>query len=349
MKKQLLLCLVMCVPFCFTAQVSFAPKVTINATTGAQPYALDSGFIDTDGFTDVILGTGGGNTLEWYKNNGDGTFALQSLIANTLSFITSVQLYDVNGDGFLDVVANGFVNNRIAWYANDGNGNFGAEQLITTTLAGAADFVFADVNNDANDDLIAAAYNANSVFWYEGDGTGNFGAANLIDNSILNPGSMSVSDIDSDGDLDLVVATGSFTVGVNSIQVYTNELVPSGSTSFLKEANPVVDNKRNFFNCSFENVDGDTNFDILATELGASPGVGKFFWHEFDGTNYTETEFTTSIGNPASVRMIDLDDDGLKDIILSSGSSGAGNDIVWFKNLGSGNFEPEEVIDATQS
>lgn len=74
----------------------------------------------------------------------------------------------------------------------------------------------------------------------------------------------------SDSDLDLVVAAGSFIVGVNSIQVNRNKLVPSGSTSFLKEANPVVDNKRNFFNCSVEDVDGDTNFDIIATELDAS-------------------------------------------------------------------------------
>lgn len=349
MKKQLLFTLTLCVPFWFTAQVSFAPKVTINGTTGAQPYAVDSGNIDNDGFIDIILGTGVGNTLEWYKNNGDGTFSIQPFITNTLSFITGVKLVDVNGDGFLDVVANGFVNNRIAWYANDGNGNFGAEQLITSTLSGAADFSFADVNNDGNDDLIAAAYNANSVFWYEGDGAGNFGTANLIDNTLTNPASMSVSDIDGDGDLDLVVATASFSVGTNLIQLYRNDLIPLGINTFTKETNPVTTNKQYFFNVLFEDVDGDSNFDILATDLATSPGAGRFYWYEFDGTNYVETEITTSIGNPASVRMFDLDDDGLKDIVLSSGTVGAGNDLVWFKNLGGGTFAPEELIDATQS
>ncbi|WP_340156328.1 VCBS repeat-containing protein, partial [uncultured Winogradskyella sp.] len=47
--------------------------------------------------------------------------------------------------------------------------------------------------------------------------------------------------------------------------------------------------------------------------------------------------------------LVDLDNDGLKDIVLSSGKTNAGNDIVWFKNNGSGSFAAEEVIDATQS
>jgi hypothetical protein len=349
MKKQLLFILAIGLPFYLIAQVSFAPKVSINASTGAQPYAIASGLIDGDAFEDIIIGTAIGNTLEWYKNNGDGTFTIQPLITNTLSFITGVKLVDVNGDGFLDIVANGFVNNRIAWFANDGNGNFGTEQLITSSLSGAADFIFADVNNDGNNDLVAAAYNANSIFWYAGDGSGNFGTANLLDNTITNPASMSLSDVDGDGDLDLVVATASFSVGTNLIQLYRNDLIPLATNTFTKETNPVTTNKQYFFNVLFEDVDGDSNFDILATDLATSPGAGKFYWYEFDGTNYIETEITTSIGNPASVRMFDLDNDGLRDIILSSGSSGAGNDLVWFKNQGGGAFATEEVIDATQS
>jgi hypothetical protein len=349
MKKQLLFILAIGLPFYLIAQVSFAPKVSINASTGAQPYAIASGLIDGDAFEDIIIGTAIGNTLEWYKNNGDGTFTIQPLITNTLSFITGVKLVDINGDGFLDVVANGFSSNNVAWFANDGDGNFGSQQNLVTGVSGAADFLFADVNNNGNVDLVVAAYNANSIFWYAGDGVGNFGSANLIDNSITNPASMSLSDVDGDGDLDLVVATASFSVGTNLIQLYRNDLIPLSTNTFTKETNPVTTNKQYFFNVLFEDVDGDSNFDILATDLATSPGAGKFYWYEFDGTNYIETEITTSIGNPASVRMFDLDNDGLRDIILSSGSSGAGNDLVWFKNQGGGAFATEEVIDATQS
>ena len=45
----------------------------------------------------------------------------------------------------------------------------------------------------------------------------------------------------------------------------------------------------------------------------------------------------------------DLDDDGDKDIILSSGTAGVGNDIVWFLNDGTGSYGSEVVIDDTQS
>lgn len=349
MKKQLLFSLTSLFSVLMVAQVSFAPKVTINDNTGAQPYAIDSGFINGDAFADIVIGTATGNTIEWYVNNQDGTFTLQPLITNTLSFITGVELIDLNGDGFLDITANGFVSGNVVWFQNDGDGNFGSQQTIVSGINGAADFVFADVNNDSEIDIVVAAYSSNTVSWYEGDGFGNFGTGNLIDNAITAPGSMSMSDVDGDSDLDLVVATASTTVGTNLVQLYYNDLIPLGTNTFTKETNPVTTNKQYFFNVLFEDVDGDSNFDILAADLSTTAGNGNFYWYEFDGVNYTETQFTTSIGNPASVRMFDLDNDGLKDIILSSGSAGAGNDIVWYKSLGSGSFAAEEVIDATQS
>lgn len=348
--KQKLHCLIaILLPVMVAAQTTFAPKVIINANTGAAPYAIDSGFINGDAFVDIVIGTANGNTIEWYLNNGDGTFTMQPSITNSLSFITGVELIDLNGDGFLDIVANGFSSNNVVWFENDGNGNFGSQQTLVSGVSGAADFLFADVDNDGITDLVVSAYFGNSVSWYAGDGTGNFGAGNLIDSSIIAPASMSMSDIDGDGDLDLVVATASTPQGNNIVQVYRNDLFPGGTNTFTKETNPVTTNKQYFFNVMFDDVDGDNNFDILATDLSTTAGTGDFYWYEFDGTDYIETQFATSIGNPASVRMFDLDNDGLRDIVLSSGASGAGNDIVWFKNLGSGSFADEAVIDATQS
>jgi len=119
--------------------------------------------------------------------------------------------------------------------------------------------------------------------------------------------------------------------------------------SFEQIPDPVTDNKDYLFNASFEDLDGDTNLDILLTELSTTPGGGAFYWYEYNGTGYTETQFTTTIENPSVAQVKDLDDDGLDDIILSNGNSGAGVDIVWFKNNGGGSFAAEQIIDDTQS
>ena len=69
-------------------------------------------------------------------------------------------------------------------------------------------------------------------------------------------------------------------------------------------------------------MDGDSNLDILVTELDISLGNGLFLWFEENGAGgYTRTVITTSIGNPSVAQIKDLDDDGFNDMVLSSGAS----------------------------
>ncbi|MGK0323680.1 MAG: hypothetical protein ACJAR4_001723, partial [Psychroserpens sp.] len=136
------------------------------------------------------------------------------------------------------------------------------------------------------------------------------------------------------------------------IEIFRNDLVPGGTVAFTKDAMSITTGKKGFFNVSFEDLDGDANLDILATEISCGSfcgnAPGNLYWYEDTGTGFTETVFLTSIVNPSVAQHQDLDGDGLNDIVLSSGSSGAGNDIVWFKNNG-GTYASEQVIDATSS
>ena len=161
-----------------------------------------------------------------------------------------------------------------------------------------------------------------------------------------------MSDIDGDGDLDALVATAAYSGDV--LEIFRNDLIPGGTVSFSKDAVSVATGKIGLFNATFEDLDGDANLDILATEVSCGGFCGNvpgnLYWYEDDGSGgYIETVFTTSIANPSVAQFRDLDNDGLNDIILSSGTSGNGNDIVWFKNNGAGGFDSEVVIDATQS
>ncbi len=57
----------------------------------------------------------------------------------------------------------------------------------------------------------------------------------------------------------------------------------------------------------------------------------------------------TTTNNPSVAQAKDLDNDGLVDIILSSGALADVIDLVWFKNNGDGSFGAEQVINDTQN
>jgi len=348
MKLKLLFAFAMLSCFAF-AQTTFLPKVGINTSTGDAPYTISSGLIDGDALPDIIIGTNLGNTLEWYKNNGDGTFTIQPLITNTISGIGGLMLVDLNADGFLDILATAYNNDLLVWYPNDGLGSFMTENIISSSVDGASGLAVGDINNNTFPDIAVTAYDSDEVVWFSNNGTGTFTLeANKIDDTLNAPGVVNMKDIDGDGDLDALVATAVYAGDV--IEIFRNDLIPGGSVAFTKDVMSVTTGKVGVFNAAFVDLDGDANLDILATEVSYGGGpTGNMYWYEDNGSGFTETTFTTSISNPSVAQFRDLDNDGLNDIILSSGKSGAGNDIVWFKNNGAGVFDSEVVIDATQS
>ncbi|WP_407557225.1 FG-GAP-like repeat-containing protein [Winogradskyella sp. 4-2091] len=348
MKHKLLFTFALLGSFAF-AQTTFLPKVTINGSTGDAPYAIDSGLIDGDAFIDIVIGTNLGNTIEWYKNNGDNTFTLQTLVSNVLDGIVEVKLVDLNNDGFLDILASAYNNDRVVWFTNDGAGNFLTQNVISNSVLGASGMAVGDINNDTFPDVAVSSYDSDEVIWFSNDGTGSFTLeTNKIDNTLNAPGAVKLIDIDSDGDLDAVVGTAAYSGDV--IEIFRNDLIPGGTVSFIKDATSVATGKVGIFNLEFEDLDGDSNLDILVSEVSYGGGPnGNLYWYEDNGSGFTETVFTTSVSNPALARFKDLDNDGLNDIVLGNGKSNAGNDLVWFKNNGAGVFAAEEVIDATQS
>lgn len=348
MKHKLFFAIALISAFSF-AQTTFLPKVTINTATGDAPYSIDTGLIDSDNFIDIVIATNLGNTIEWYKNNGDNTFTLQTLVSNVLDGIGGLKLVDLNNDGYLDILATAYNNDRLVWFTNDGAGNFLVQNVISNSVSGASGIDVGDINNDTFIDVAVTAYDSGEVIWYSNNGTGTFTLeTEKIDNTLSAPGVVNLKDIDGDGDLDALVVTAVYSGDV--VEIFRNNLVPSGTVSFTKDAISVATGKVGMFSATFEDIDGDTNLDILATEVSYGNGpTGNLYWFEDNGSGFTETVFTTSINNPALALFKDLDNDGLKDIVLSSGKTNAGNDIVWFKNNGSGSFAAEEVIDATQS
>jgi len=342
MKKTLLTCLMItCAVIIGQSQTSFAAKQTINATTGDAPYNIASGFVDGDAYADIVIGTWLGNTIEWYKNNGDGTFTQQTDISTTTNGVGGIKLVDLNNDTYLDILATSYNDGELVWFKNDGAGNFSTKNVIATGLTGAGGLATGTIDVGTTVDVAVVAYGLNKVVWFANNGDETFNATeNIIDNSLTEQGSVNLKDIDGDGDLDALIATAEWANGV--IEIFRHD---GGSpVTYTKDLISVDTGKTYMFFAAFEDIDGDTNLDILAVDL-----YGDASWYEDNGAGFTETIFTTSIANPSVMQYRDLDDDGNKDIILSSGTANAGNDLVWFRNLGGGTFGTETVIDATQS
>lgn len=340
-QKLLLLVVILFTTFSFS-QTSFTAKIPI-ASTADTPYNIASGTIDNDGYIDIVVGTYNANTLEVYINNGDGTFATAVNITNTLGGIGGLKLVDLNNDTYLDILATGYSSDSVVWFANDGNGNFGAQQVISSSVNGASGLAVGTIDSGTTLDVAIAAYDSNSVVWFSNDGAGNFTGPNTIINSLTAPGVVNLKDIDGDSDLDALVLTGQYNSN-NVINIYKN----NGSGAFTDGTVSVSTGEDYLFNGNFVDMDGDANLDILVTELDFTPGNGLLLWFEDNGAGFTRTIIPTSIGNPAVAQLHDLDDDNLKDLIVSSGALADTNDIIWFKNNGSGSFGAEQVISNTQ-
>lgn len=332
------------------AQTTFnkTQSIALPLPGGDAPYNIASGLIDDDAFPDIVVSTTIGGTVYWLKNDGTGNFDLQTTIIGLLNNAGGVAIADLNNDGFNDVLSTSSADGTLVWFANDGLGNFGTEQIISSTINGPGQVFVRNIDNDASLDVAVAAYVGNEVIWFANDGVGNFGTKNIIDNTIINPGAFAMKDIDFDGDIDCVIANAiAFNVPNDCrIEVFYND----GTGNFTPDTNIVSLNSKDYiFSIMAEDVDNDSSLDILVTDITGDASWFKRTEVSPGTATYVETVISTSIVNPACLDLRDLDNDTINDFVLTSASSGAGNDIVWYKSDGTGNFGPEQIIDATQS
>lgn len=278
---------------------------------------------------------------------------------------STILLFDPNEDGKMDLLIGDITYNTMVYLQNDNtsmDAHFSAATSDLTypsydTPANVEIFpagFYVDVTNDGRKDLLvapnalAAYVNTTNTWLYEN--TGNTAAPfqfvknNFLVDQTIDLGSYSFPtflDHNGDGLLDLIVANGFEYETLGTTQAYLHYYENTGSDTlpeftlmdedYAGLSNFGVD----FLRPSFGDLDGDGDQDMI---LGDDNG----FVHYFENTaspgdpadfNLSSLQyFNIDVGNKAHPQLIDLNEDGLLDLVI--GRQGSFGEIAYFWNYG---------------
>ncbi|WP_411030392.1 FG-GAP-like repeat-containing protein [Spongiimicrobium sp. 3-5] len=311
-------------------------KKIAGVSRAKEIYTAD---LDGDGDLDVLCASWSGDYLNWYENlDGNGNFGFPINIDNTGGSINSVRAADIDGDGDMDVLSASESADYIAWHENiDGNAQFAAPQIISSDVDRPLQVRFADLDGDMDMDVISTSRSDSKVAWYENtDGNGLFGPQEILK---VDPGNGAYAvmpvDLDDDGDLDIISSSIAEIVWQENLDgngtFSTQKLISSNSWSskFLHAAD----------------FDQDGDIDILS----ASTHDMRIAWQQnIDGLGTFGSPRTLAIEEfkAFDVQAVDVDGDGLKDIVAATDKSSIWDGtIYWQKQLSNQKgFSPPIVV-----
>ncbi len=282
---------------------SFAPAFAFGDLTDG----LVAADLDADGAPDLI---GYGATI-WH-NRGDGTFDPFTAFAAGPEIVGAA---DVDGDAKPDLIVAGVANvttGAFLWSIGAIK-NLGSDLFLAAPTSPTYGDVLADLDGDGLADLVLADQNGGVLRVSLNTGSGMFGAPASFTATF--PGAPFPGDLNGDGKVDLVVPRLT-NDGDGGIDAFINQggatfaapaalPLPVGATA---RAGQVVD------------LNGDGNLDIVLVTTDAvwNASLGVML-NTGNGTFAAPTSvFPLGLSTTSSLRVTDLDGDGLADVALAT-------------------------------
>ncbi len=320
---------------CLAITTVNAQFVQFNDTLNMQQGDVVAADIDNDGDLDIIVSGETGNPAT-VKNavfiNNAGTYTLQGTEnVITPGHFADIKFGDVDGDGDMDVIFNGNSNGDMGKgiAINDGIGNFSRSALDVTSATISCGF--ADFNNDGLLDYYVignGTANMGTMFFQNTDGTftkdqSSFNSLNLIDPDI------SIVDFNNDGYIDMFISAWDETARTR----YSSLLINDGFGKFVALAQPSIIRK-GFGSSVWGDVDGDGWMDLLLNGDGGADGEGSSDIYRLYKNNGGSLEAKATFNDYRQIsvgdgsRMVDWDNDGDLDIILTGWSGTKGRQVT---------------------
>lgn len=291
---------------------------------------------DRDGDLDIIWYPSL-QTLGWLENRGADAFLQKSIYVNEADGLANLHLFDLDNDGDKDILTASDNDDRIAWYPNEGAGQFGALKTITTT-ADSATFVFAaDVDRDQKLDVISSSWKDNKIAWYKNLGGGAFSPQQIVSDSARNASAVYAADLDGDGAIDILTAYRSKVAWFKyKSDGSFQEFLITRDVSNLPGINPRI----MYPAILAADFDKDGDLDVLVSSYTKK----SIQWFRNDGQgNFTSAPInldTRSLDFIWGLEVADVDGDQDMDVLSAS----LDDQVVWFRNEGSGQFSLPLVL-----
>jgi hypothetical protein len=328
------------------------------ASTGAGARGVIVTDIDGDGFNDALVANQTAGTVSYLRNAAGAAFFAAVTVA-TVGDPIAIALADVDADGHLDLGVLSGADGRVHLFLGDGAGTF----TPGTTVAAASDgtgLQLVDMDGNGSPDVVVPTSGGNAVILALGNASGTFGPSIAVPASAAAAGVVG-GDFDADGRADLAVPDGSasFVRILRGGPPVARDCDASAVLDTCEAVQPDCNGNGIADTCdavtplAYEpavlttladidppvgvgDLDGDGRADLV---IRRTPPKLVIALGQADGTLVESGGFVVP-NTPTRILLTDVDGDGDRDIVATSGS---GNAVYVLRNDGHGGVVGTDV------
>ncbi|KAA3623009.1 MAG: T9SS C-terminal target domain-containing protein [Flavobacterium sp.] len=226
----------------------------------------------------------------------------------------------------------------IIFFTAEVDAQFGPQQVISTSTESPHFALLFDIDNDGLTDILTASTIDSKLRWYPKlDQNGNFDTQIIINETPNHYLAIEHIDLDSDTDKDLLFLINN----PNRIAWLENT---DGAGNFSVEQTIIPTQPDFIIWMVLIDFDNDGDDDIIANMTDTF--TDRIVWFEhIDGQGHfgSENILINDLTFVGPIVVMDIDNDGLSDILTSHENTGPAR-LIWYKNLGNSTLGPEQEI-----